>query len=123
MRASEATPARRAGIAGFALALPFLALNLVVAERIEPLFSLIRPGEHTGPLEYPLLFLVLSLLPVGAAVALTPLWRGARRPLTLTLALANVLVAAVLIVAFLAIAIALGSEIYRCEVLRIPNCD
>jgi hypothetical protein len=114
--------ARWAAIVGLGFALPFLALNLVVAERIEPLFSIVRPGEHTGILEYPLLAIVVSLLPVGAAVALSPMWReggdGSRGH-----SLANIVVAALLITCFLVIAIVLGGEIYRCDVLHMPNCD
>jgi hypothetical protein len=97
-------------------------LNAIVAERIEPFFSVVRPGDHTGPLEYPLLLIVLSLLPVGAAVALSPVWRGGGDGPP-AYSLANILVAAVLITGFLVLAIALGTEIYRCDVLQIPNCD
>lgn len=121
MQAPGISAARRAAIAGLAFALPFLALNAVVAERIEPLFSVVRPGDHTGPLEYPLLLIVL-LLPVGAAVALSPMVRedldGPRAH-----PLANILVAALLITGFLVVTIAFGTEIYRCDVLHIPNCD
>ncbi len=122
MQTPRINATRWAAIAGIAFALPFLVLNAIVAERIEPFFSVVRPGDHTGPFEYPLLLIVLSLLPVGAAVALSPVWRGggdgprAYSP-------ANILVAAVLITGFLVLAIALGTEIYRCDVLQIPNCD
>jgi hypothetical protein len=122
MQAPGITAARWAAVAGLALALPFLALNAVVAERIEPVFSVVRPGDHAGPLEYPLLLIVLLLLPVGAAVALSPMWReGGDGPRAYSLA--NILVAALLITAFLMLAIGLGDEIYRCDVLHIPNCD
>ena len=104
--------ARSAALAA-SFALPFLALNAVVASRIEPLFSLIRPDAHTSALEYALLATVLLLMPLGAFVAL-------RRE---RLYAANVAVAVVLLGLFLAVATAPGVEIYRCDVLRIPNCD
>ena len=79
---------RRAALLGLALALPFLIANFIVGNRIEPFFSWIRPGLHTSTQEYFLLFAVILLIGVGAAIA-----------------------------------VALGSEIYRCDVLRIANCD
>ncbi len=58
-------------------------MNAIVANRIEPYFSLIRPGPHTSPREYVLLFVVVCLIPVGAFVAARPLLRkeadGTRR--------------------------------------------
>jgi hypothetical protein len=35
----------------------------------------------------------------------------------------NGVVSALLFVVFATLAIALGSEIYRCDLLQIPNCD
>lgn len=110
-----------AAAAGVLLALPFLVLDLVVSQRIEPVFSLIRPGVHTGPHEYALLAAVLLLVPAGAAVALLPLRRdhdGRRRfpPL-------NVVLAALLLAGFALVAGTLGEEVYRCDVLGVPDCD
>ena len=65
-----------AAAVGTLFALPFLALNLVVVHRVEPLFSLLRPGIHTGPYEYAVLGLVLLLLPIGALIAMLPLRRA-----------------------------------------------
>jgi len=110
-----------AALLGALLVLPFVALNAVVAQRIEPLFSVLRPGVHSGPFEYVVLAVVLVLLPVGAGVALLPLRRaadGRRRFPPLNLALAVLLVGA-----FALISAELGQEIYRCDVLGLPNCD
>lgn len=52
---------------------PFLLLNTIVANRIEPFFSLIRSGQHTSPQEYVLLPVVLLLLPLGAFIAIRPM--------------------------------------------------
>ncbi|MCA0295510.1 MAG: hypothetical protein LCH96_09440 [Actinobacteria bacterium] len=116
--------ARLMGVLGAACALPFVLLNLTVVFRIEPLFSAIRPGVHAGPLEYPLLILALLLLPVGAAVALAPVWHRAwRREGVRRAPVANVVIALLLVVSLAAIAVPLGSDIVRCDVLKVQNCD
>lgn len=122
MGASRLIAAPRAALTGAAFALPFLVLNAIVGARVEPFFSLLRPGVHTGPLEYPLLALVLLLLPVGAIVALQPMLRpGARGQRSYPVV--NMLLAALLVAVFAMLTVVLGEEIYRCEVLGIPNCD
>ena len=116
---------RASALVGLLAALPLLAANAIVGGRIEPLFSIIRPGAHTTPAEYALLTVLLLLLPVGAYIALRPLL-GARAERESALSgprVANWAVAAVLLVAFVAISASLGEEIYRCDVLQIPNCD
>lgn len=110
-----------AALTGGLSALPFLAINAVVAQRIEPFFSAIRPGPHTSALELVLLALVLACLPIGAYIAARPLFEAtARRP---SAWLINGTLSAVLLVAFVVISTALGGDIYRCDVLGIPNCD
>lgn len=116
------TNPKLAALIGLFFIAPFALLNAIVGNRIEPFFSLIRPDIHTGPYEYLVLFIVLLLIPVGSYIALQPiLHRGAEGkrsfyPL-------NVLLAAVLLMVFVTLSVALGSEIYRCDVLQIPNCD
>jgi len=110
-----------AALVGTLSLLPFLAANAVVGNRIEPFFSLIRPALHTSPREYVLLAVVLPLIPVGA-IATRPMWRrtegGKRRFYPINAALA-----ALLCLVFVAVSVGLGSDIYRCDVLGIPNCD
>ena len=116
------THPRSAAVTGIHFILPFFILNAIVGNRIEPLFSLIRPGVHTSPREYVLLAIVLLLFPVGAFIALSPTLRkdagGTRR-----FYLLNALIAALLLAVFAMISIGLGSDIYRCDVLQVPNCD
>ena len=119
---SLATHPRIAAATGALLAVPFLTANAIVGNRLEPFFSLIRPGPHTSGREYVLLFVVVFLLPVGAFIAARPMLRSemtGRRKLYLV----NGIIAALLLVAFSMLSIGLGSEIYRCDVLQIPNCD
>lgn len=122
MRAPRIAVARWSAAVGLAFALPFLLLNAVVALQLEPVFSIVRPGPHTGPLEFPLLVLVLILLPVGAFVALRPaLFPDAAGQRSIPMV--NVLVAVALVAGFLVIGGALGEEIVRCDVLQVPRCD
>ncbi len=111
-----------AAVTGGLLLLPFLVANAIVGNRIEPFFSLIRPGLHTSPREYVLLFIVLLLILVGAVVAARPMLQrgddGRRRFYPVNAALA-----ALLALVFVVLAVALGTDIYRCDVLGIPNCD
>jgi len=111
-----------AALLGFLFILPFASLNVVVSNRIEPFFSIIRPGIHTSPVENGLLFIVLFLLPVGASIAVRPMFqKGADRRRKFFAV--NGLIAAFLLIGFVLLSIGLGSEIYRCDVLLIPNCD
>jgi hypothetical protein len=120
-RTIVARPGTSAALGALCL-VPFLAANAIVANRIEPFFSLIRPGAHTAPREYALLATVLSLILVGGVVALRPLWGAAAagrrrvRPL-------NVAVGLLLLGMFAWLSLMLGTEIYRCDVLGMRNCD
>lgn len=111
-----------AALGGLLCLAPFAVANAIVAKQVEPFFSWIRPGPHTSPQELVLLAIVLCLMPVGAYVAARPLWRrdanGRRRFLAV-----NAGTAALLVVVFGVLSIGLGSEIYRCEILRVPYCD
>jgi hypothetical protein len=118
---SPAPAPSKAALVGALCTLPFLAANLIVVNRIEPFFSLIRPGLHTSAREYVLLAVVLLLLPVGAFIAARPIFGrpdGPRR-----FHAVNALLSLGLVLVFLTLAAALGSEIYRCDVLGVPNCD
>ncbi len=113
---------KTAALIGGLFMAPFVVANALVGHRIEPFFSFIRPGPQTSPFEYVLLGLVLGCLPAGAFIAVRPLLaRGAdgRRRFYLL----NASVAAFLLVVFVLLAAGLGADIYRCDVLRIPNCD
>ena len=116
------TNAKSAALAGFLFALPFLVMNTIVGSRMEPFYSLIRPDAYTSPFEYVLLAVILLLLPVGAFIAVRPVFRkganGERK-----FYLLNIIVAVILLAGFIALSVGLGSDIYRCDVLRIPNCD
>lgn len=107
---------------GFLFSLPFIILNTIIANRIEPFFTFIRPGEHTSVFEYVLLLTVLLFLPIGAFVAIRPMLYkgpGGKRHFYLL----NSIIAALLLFAFISLSVAFGSDIYRCDVAQLPNCD
>jgi hypothetical protein len=113
---------KTAALMGGLCVLPFVAANTIVANRIEPLFSLIRPGPHTSAFEYFLLAVVLGFIAVGAFISARPLFDQGARP-WLRIYLLNGAVGALMLLMFVVLSVALGSEIYRCDVLGIPNCD
>jgi hypothetical protein len=120
--ATLTTNPKLAALIGFLFILPFVVMNAIVGNRIEPFFSFIRPGIHTSPLEYVLLPVLLLLILAGSFIAARPmLLPGAdgRRKFYAV----NGVVSALLFVVFAVLAVALASEIYRCDILRIPNCD
>ena len=106
-----------AALTGFLFALPFLIMNAMVANQFQPLLSFLRPDGHTSNFEYVLLALVLILLPIGAFVSIRPILAEKK------LYILNIILVLILIAGFVTIGTALGTEIYRCDVLQILNCD
>jgi hypothetical protein len=118
---NTAANSRNAAITALLLSLPFLLINAVVATRAEPVYGWLRGLETLTFGNYGLgFFLLVALLllwPVGAFVAVRPLFRERRWRIV------NLALGAVLLVGFAYVGFALGEEIYRCDVLSIPNCD
>ena len=113
---------KAAALLGSVGTLPLIAANAIVGNRIEPFFSFIRPGPHTSIMEYVLLGFGFACLPIGAFIAARPLCDrdadGRRR-----LYLLNGLTAVFMLAVFVVLVAGLGAEVYRCDVLKIPNCD
>jgi hypothetical protein len=110
-----------AALKGFLFSLPFFVLNFIVSLRLEPFYSIFGsvPAIRNSPF-IPLLLLLL--FPVGAFVAALPMLqtgaKGKRK-----IYIANMAVAAVLLIIFVLLFSVLGEELYQCNVLKIPNCD
>lgn len=113
---------RLAAIVALLLTIPFFALNTIVGNQIEPFFSLIRPGPHTSPVEYPLFFTALFLFPIGSLIALCPMFKKGADGKRVIYPL-NILLAVFLVGFFLMVFTAMSQEIYQCDVLKIKNCD
>jgi hypothetical protein len=122
LRPGLADRPRCAALLGVLSAAPLVGLNFVVMHRLDPLFTMIRPGEHTGPFELPILLGSIALLPVGAALALIPAWRAARGAPRRFPAL-NIAIAVLLLAGFAPLMAEFSSEVVRCDVLHVPNCD
>src|SRR5689334_18157926 len=99
----------QAALVGILFALPFLILNGVISQRIEPLFTLIRPGKHTSPLEIVLLTIIILLFPTGAFISALPIYRKKKfYPI-------NIFAALALLAIFFMLSTVLLSELYRCD--------
>ena len=122
MQGRQSRSPKAAALVGGLLLLPFVAANAIIANRIEPFFSFIRPGLNTSPFEYGLLAVVLGCMPVGAFIAARPIFEKSAHPHR-RVYLVNGVTAAFLLVVFVILTATLGNEIYRCDVLGIPNCD
>ncbi len=112
----RSTPAV-AALVGMVFLGPFFLLNLIVVFRLEPYITWLRPDTHSNPLEWTIIAIVLLLMPAGAYVSMRPTFALHR------IFWFNVLVAVFLLGVWVTLSYAIGEEIYRCEVLGIPNCD
>lgn len=111
----------RSALLGICFSLPFFVTNAIVTLRINPWYSILEAFPHVRNSP----FLPLGLLlffPVGAYIAATPLLPkkpGAKSRMITT----NFIVTFLLLAAFTILVTALGWELYRCDVLHIPQCD
>ena len=116
------TNPKSAALVGLLFTTPWVLLTTIAGNRIEPFFSFIRLVETTGPFEYILPISVLLLIPAGSFIAIRPIFQmgaeGKRK-----FYLVNVLLGAFLLIVFVMLSVSLGSVIYTCDVLQIPNCD
>lgn len=104
---------------GAVCVLPLLVVNHIVAQRIDPVFSWIRQGAPTGPLEWVILWSLIGFLLVGAIVAILPVIRVRQNRWWLV---PNLLVAALLVAAFVLLSGALGHDM-TCDVIAGKTCD
>lgn len=96
---------------GLLLALPFVIANFIVSLQIEPFYSFLEsfPVIRNSPV---LPLVLLLLFPLGAFISI----REEKSAL-------NIIVAAVLIIVFIPLFFGLAEEMYRCDILKIPDCD
>jgi hypothetical protein len=120
------TSPKAAALAAFLLTLPFMALNTIAANQIEPLYTIFKVDTAGAFWDHPVghisLIAVLLLFPLGAMISIGPMLRktadGGRGFYP-----ANAILALSLLVFFMLVSGALLEEIYRCNILGIPNCD
>lgn len=111
---------KTAAFVGFLFSLPFIITNFIVSLRIQPFYSFLEifPDVRNSTL---LPLLLTLLFPVGAFIALWPMVKlsnGKRKFHFLNIALASVMLFLFFFVFF-----PLLGDTYRCDVLKIPNCD
>lgn len=117
---------KSAALFSLLLTLPLILLNTIAINRIEPFFTIfqINTGGSFGdhPIGHSAALVALLLLPCGALISMRPLLQtggGSKRAFYLV----NIFLSVLLVAAFVLIVGALFEEIYRCNVLQIPNCD
>lgn len=102
---------------GIALSLPFLLANALVAMNAELFLSLLRPSGQMTSYEELLVLTLIGLVGVGGFVALLPILRERR------LYVVNAIIGAAFIVFAFFGEYELGKDFYKCNILKIPNCD
>ena len=100
-------------------AVPLVVMNHVVVFRVDPVFSWIRPGQHTGPYEWVILWSLLGLVLVGGVVALLPLLRSRVNGWWLV---PNMVIGGMLLAGFVLLAVALGHDM-TCDAIANKTCD
>ncbi len=108
---------QRSLLIGIAFALPFFAANALVALQAKLFLWLLRPLGHTTNYEHALVLLLIALAGVGGFVALAPMVRDRR------LYVVNAIVGVALVSFALFGGYGLGYDFYKCDILKIPNCD
>ena len=102
---------------GTALSLPFLIANALVVTQSKIFLSLIRPFGETTSFEQRLVLALIALVGVGGLVTLLPILKDRR----------IYVVNAIVGIAFVAFALhagyGIGYDFYKCDILKIPNCD
>lgn len=101
---------------GIIFALPFFILNALVVSGA-PILKIIRPYMETTGHEQILIIALLALVFVGGVVSFYPVVKNRR------LMILNILVAITFISFSVMAGYGLGKDIYRCDILQIPNCD
>jgi hypothetical protein len=108
---------RRYGIIGLWSIAPFLILNTIVSLPIQPLLNVIRPTGHTSLREIILLGMSMLWAGYGAMRIILPI--RVSPPWSIVRIVGGVsLFALVLMLTYV-----IGEEIYRCDIIREPNCD
>jgi hypothetical protein len=97
--------------------LPFLLLNSIVSQQLQPMLNWLRPSGHTSGIE--LLALGASLLWCGIG-AISLIWPFRQ---TSSWAIIRTTMGVVLLSLVVLLMITIGDEIYRCDILREANCD
>lgn len=117
---------RRAALIGFLLALPMGILVLAIVldmEFIETILKSMLTNDGDRPTAFGFAYMAVSglLLPIALGVSLWPMRKnkdGKRSVYVL-----NLVVAAIIVALMIPTWGGIAKDIYRCDILGIPNCD
>ena len=117
----------RAALIAIALFLPSFILNFLAGQDNEVFDRFFRAvfspsGLRTNPLGYFVIITSILLIPIGSIIALRPIFQKGPNEKR-RIYVVNLVLGTALLLIFVFIAGGLLEEIYRCDVLRIPNCD
>lgn len=113
---------KQAAFIGFVFTFPFLILNKIANSQMEPYYSLIKTnGLMVNPFAYFLIAISLLLLPIGAVISILPIFQKTNERNKVYFI--NIILALSMLIFFVTISFGFISEIYKCEMLRVPNCD
>lgn len=90
---------------------------MLVAMQATFFLSLLRPLGQTTSYEQMLVLALIALVGVGGVVALLPLLTDKR------LYIVNIIVGVVFVAFAIFAGYGIGIDVYRCDILKIPNCD
>lgn len=117
---------KSAALVAFLFTLPFMVLNTIAGNQIEPFYTIFKVNTGGGFWDHPIghisLIIALLLFPLGAIIAIRPMLQKTENDRQ-KLYLVNIILAAIMFGFFFLISGALLEEIYGCNVLQIPNCD
>lgn len=118
----------RYALVALALTIPIAILVAAISFKIEPLETALKEifaDENDRPTVLGSIYVFggLLALPVALAVSLWPVLRDGLREARRHLYIANLAMALVVLALMVPTWGAIAEEIYRCDVLRIPNCD
>jgi hypothetical protein len=104
--------------------LPFLVLNTIVSQQLQPMLDWLRPTGHTSGIELFALGTSILWCGIGALSLIWPFrqpasWARVRIPRARARIMGEVALCSLVVL----LAITLGDEIYRCDILKQPNCD
>ncbi len=108
---------KRSLFIGIILTLPFFIANVLVLTQTKFFLSFIRPLGETTSFEQHLVLALIAFVGVGGLVILLPILKDRR----------FYAVNAIVGLLFLAFALfggyGIGYDFYKCDILKIPNCD
>lgn len=112
---------KAAALTGFLFTMPFMLLNTIAGNQIEPFYTIFKINTGGAFWDHPVghisALVALLLLPLGAFIAV---WPGLQKR---KMYLVNMLMGVLMLGCFVLISGAFIDEIYRCNILLIPNCD